>query len=108
MKPSEINLENHLSTFGCIELENLAVQLITFLATNKDSGIPKWLNYHPGVNDQEDSWERVFTMEKTGIDPVWFAIMCCSGWIEHTWFPKGGFRVTKEFVQRVESWGEKK
>ena len=84
MKPSQVNLDNNLqNVFGEYELEHDSVSLI------------KWLAGHG------DTWETHFRLGDVPIDPTRFAIMVSAGWIEHIWFPKGAFTVTREFVERL-------
>lgn len=44
-------------------------------------------------------------MNSVGINPVIFAMLCAAGWISNTWFPKGSFQVSKDFIERLKEKG---
>jgi len=95
--PRGIDRENLRGTFGCAEFEDLAKDILAFLADDKrKSSIPLWLKSENGRG-----WRKSFYMSDVTSDGVLFAMFCCAGWITHIWLPKGAFTVSDAFVERV-------
>ena len=87
MKPSDIDLSGKLvDTFGWVEYEHVAVDIIRHLAKTGDR------------------WDTLFKLEdipEAKERPDIFAMFCASGWIAAQWDP-AGFMVKREFTDRVQ------
>lgn len=102
-EPKDVDLKDGLlSTFGCAEFEEAAVQIILFLADEtRSAGIPEWLF----GNGPATGWGKKLTIDTLvdrGVDDHWFAMLCAAGWLENAWFPKGSFVVSERFVKRLD------
>lgn len=101
------------SVFGCVEFENLAAQIVTYLAD--DTRQPTGAIAEP-IND-DTGWSKRFTIEDLRLsrppgfpangdafaaNATMLVAFACAGWLEHVWFPKGRFRVTRAFVERLQ------
>ena len=86
MKPADVDLSDNLaSTFGKVEYERVAVDIIRHLA------------------QVENRWDTVFKLTDIPVAkkrPAIFAMFCAGGWIASQWDP-AGFIVKREFVDRV-------
>lgn len=95
MTPSECLHTCFASTFGLMEYEQLARSIVKFLAEGKSKSI------HRSGWGEGSEWERQFTIEDVTDSPHLFAMFAAAGWLQNTYFPKGGFVVSKDFIERV-------
>src|SRR5258706_9707187 len=97
--PKDVDLSKNLQgKFGCVEFEKAAIEIINYL---KDD--TKKLNLAEWLGNDGTGWEKKFKIHTIpNIDPTLFAMLCDAGWLTHTWFPKGTFTVSKDFIKRLQ------
>ena len=101
--PLTVDLENKLQgCFGCVEFEDFAIRVINFLSKSQSDKIGEWW-------DRGHGWNMQFSLDEISKDnPTRFAMFCAAGWLQNSWFPKGAFRVSDEFIQRLVEKGKLK
>jgi hypothetical protein len=82
------------STFGWYEFEEAALKIIEYLQDDSRQAIK---------SDDEDftGWYKRFLIDTIEIEPVIFAMMCASGFIENAWCPNYFFTVSDTFIERI-------
>ncbi len=101
MNPGDIDLSKRLQGyFGCVEFEDALIWIIKYLADNhRNAGIPETL-----YGNGPAGWGKKIRIETIpNISPTMFAMLCAAGWLQNSWFPKGAFTVTADFIKRLES-----
>jgi len=97
-KPMGVDVsEGLLGTLGLCEFEKAGVAILRYLADDsKQPEIAEW------QGERGEGWEKKMTVNSIeGVGPTLFAMLCASGWLENSWFPKGWFVVSKAFIERV-------
>ena len=106
IEPKDVDLSDKLQkVFGCFEVEDAACRILRFLADNS-----KVIPGHPSLGSGHApdftpilGWDKSFRIDTIpGISPTMFAMLCAAGWIVNTWFPKGTFRVSDAFKERID------
>ena len=93
--------EDLLGKFGCVEFEDMASKIYNHLEKPREikltfQGYPYLKEegikgcFYPG-DIFEEKWELIM-----------FSCFANAGWVEHIWFPKGWFRFSKSFWERME------
>ena len=100
--PKEVDLSDGLlSTFGCSEFEKAICKIVEYLADDSKK-IDLWPAGCYKTAERLVGWEKLFTLEDSGIEPSCFAALAAAGWLNHFWFPKWSFQLTPEAVKRIQ------
>lgn len=105
--PEQIDTsKKFIGTFGCVELEEFLARICEWLADPKsERGDVESLMIKAYWPDDNKGWRLAFDWRefcKNDTDIHWFIIACAGGWFTHLWFPKGAFRFSQAFIDRVE------
>jgi hypothetical protein len=98
MSPKDVVGKELLSCFGMMEYEVAIAKILVYLADDNQK-----LEFRDSFGwSAGEGWEKKIKMDTIDIHPSLFAMLCASGWISNTYFPKGSFVLSKDAIERLE------